>query len=264
MTDILLAKRHGDLSIQLEEQLLPNIPSSIDIHVPPGEELTFEGLRVRAPQEILLQITSVLKQQASSQTRFINDIHSENKLRPTFIELSKMFASSLTSVNASEYVHVEVVDRIAQRFTGQFHSSLISSQQEVSNMRSDLSRVNDKFLEGFRKLDQMMNTCTTLTKRSLDHNKVLASRMFRQWRLHKLFNAWKETAAALKFRKLMVKRILSRLIQKQQRKKLARWRRAVSLTQVESARLRSIEGQVAKSLNIGKVCVERLNEMQNK
>lgn len=212
----------------------------------------------------MLQITSVLKQHVTTQRNLVSNIRSENKLRPTFIEISKMFTSKLTTANESQFVNVEAIERIADQFSVETQASLAEAQHEVAFMRTELSRVNEKFLDGFRKLDQKMVGCAEKSKRSLTHNRTLATKMFLQWRQRKLFNAWKEAEAVSKLRKLKLKRFFTRFLQKQQREKLVKWRKAVSPSQIEESRLQALEADTHQAQDLGSRCCDKIAEMQKK
>lgn len=134
-----------------------------------------------------------------------------------------MFSSNLTSVNASEYIHVEAVDRISQQFQAQVHSTLASAQNEVANMRSELARVNEKFLEGFRRMDLSMNQCNEKAKRSIKHTRQLAGKIWLQWRQRKLFGAWKDFSETSKLRKKLLKNFFAKLLLRKQREKFHTW-----------------------------------------
>eukprot|EP00359_Climacostomum_virens_P007693 CAMPEP_0204904308 /NCGR_PEP_ID=MMETSP1397-20131031/4790_1 /ASSEMBLY_ACC=CAM_ASM_000891 /TAXON_ID=49980 /ORGANISM="Climacostomum Climacostomum virens, Strain Stock W-24" /LENGTH=537 /DNA_ID=CAMNT_0052073089 /DNA_START=2290 /DNA_END=3903 /DNA_ORIENTATION=+ len=236
-----------------EVRFVPIVIDDVNIDIPPGDQLTMHGLR-----EILLQITSTLKQHSQTHRNLVENSKGENRLRPTFIELSKMFTTSLTSVNAAEYVHVEAVERIAQKFSSQVHSSLTLAQQEVSNMRTEVSRINDKFLDGFRRLDQRMTACIDKAKQSVDHNKTLAGKMFHSWRMKKLFGAWKDHSEVSKLRKKKLKLFFTKFLRRKQREKLDTWR-----STVDKIHMKNIEIDLQKALNIGKACGDKLNEIQH-
>mmetsp|Transcript_13264 Transcript_13264/g.24871 ORF Transcript_13264/g.24871 Transcript_13264/m.24871 type:complete len:538 (+) Transcript_13264:3-1616(+) len=236
-----------------EVRITPVVIEDLNIDVPPSDQMTMPGIR-----DILLQVTSVLKQHILSQRSIVSNVKAENKTRPTFNELTRMFTSSLTSVNASEFVHVEAVDRISQQFQAQVHSTLASAQNEVATMRQELSRVNDKFLEGFRRLDTSMSNCETKVKRGISHSRNLASKLFLAWRQRKLFGAWKEFNETSKLRKKLLKRFFTKLLLRKQREKFQKWKDVVTET-----RFRNLENETVKALNIGKLCCDKIEELHH-
>jgi hypothetical protein len=253
------------LSMQLAEmdfQLLPLELRDVQIEVPPSEQMTFQGLRVRSSQEILLQITSALQHQALTQRSLVSNIRTENKVRPTLMELTRMFKTDLAAVKASEYVHVEVAERIAQNFSAQVQSTLSRAQQEVSNMRADLSRVNDKFLEGFRKLDDQMSLCEARVRQGLRHTASLASKIFMKWRQRKLFAAWKDFSDTSRVKRLKLKQLLTRVVLGSKQRYYSKWARAVTATQNSESRFRQLEVDCQRALNVGKHCSDSVTEIQ--
>jgi hypothetical protein len=256
---------HSGLSMQVAEmefQLLPLELREVQIEVPPSELMTFKGLRVRSSQEILLQITSALQHQALTQRNLVSNIRAENKVRPTLMELTQMFKTDLVSVQAAEYVHVEVAERIAQNFSAQVQSSLSKAQQEVSKMRSELSRVNDKFLEGFCKLDDQMSRCDARVRQGLSHTASLASGMFMKWRQRKLFSAWKDFSDISKLKRLKLKQLLTRVVLASKQRNYSKWARAVTATQNTESRFRQLEVDSQRALNVGKLCSDSIQEIQ--
>jgi hypothetical protein len=262
MTDPYLIVEHPDERDDFH--LAPVVLNDLDIEVPPSDQLTIPSLRVRTRQEILLQITSVLKQHVISQRSIVSNIRTENRTRPTFVELTHMFTSNLASVSASEFVSVEAVDRVALQFSSQVHSSLASAQSEVATMRAELSRVNDKFLDGFRRIDHAMVHCEQKAKQGVQHTRTLASKLWVQWRQRKLFTAWKETTARFKLRKKLLKNFFSKLFLKQQKEKFQKWSGVVTSTQINESRLKHLENEIVKALGIGQMCCSKIEEIQHK
>jgi hypothetical protein len=214
--------------IDLPHKVGPVHITDCDIEVPSCEELTIPGLRVSSRQEVLLQIASALKQHVSTQRSIVSNILWESKARPTFVEISRMFTAGEAPI--SEYVHVEAVSRISQQFSGQVHSSLSSAQSEVANMRTELSRINDKFLEGFRRLDQQMAQCEVKSKQAVTHTRAIGRKIWLQWRQRKLFSAWKDSTAASTRKKQLLLRFVRRGVSKQKSDSLSQWRALVNST----------------------------------